>query len=183
MLVLNPALYIGFIGTTAEPLALALISISLFTGSVAAGLAVSFVREMYLVSLANRWYLFVGAVALATVFRFLWIWRFEGSLGEGANAISVPFQGVLAEGSVLAWLVALAGLATLLVGIKSRDFAWILSGILVVTLSPDVFVVPVHAVRAAGILPVLWAFGTTPANFLRSLEGRERPISGKKDLS
>lgn len=39
------------------------------------------------------------------------------------------------------------------------ELAWILSGLLVIMMSTVVFDTPYNAVRAAGMLPVLWAFG------------------------
>jgi len=43
--------------------------------------------------------------------------------------------------------------------VKNKDLGWVLSGLLVMSLSVIVVDTPVNAVRAAGLLPVLWAFG------------------------
>ena len=62
--------------------------------------------------------------------------------------------------TVAGWILAVIAVATLSFGIRDRDWAWVASGLLVLCLGSDVTADPVNAWRAAGMLPVLWAFGT-----------------------
>jgi hypothetical protein len=47
----------------------------------------------------------------------------------------------------------------MIVGVRQRDMAWVVGGFFVLCFGGDVTVNPANAWRAAGFLPVLWAFG------------------------
>jgi hypothetical protein len=48
---------------------------------------------------------------------------------------------------------------TVAVGVRLRDWSWVLAGVFVLCFGLDVLRDPVNAWRAAGFLSVLWAFG------------------------
>lgn len=158
-LLANPALYIGFVGDTAEPLAIALLTLALAHGSVWATLGLAIVRPDYLVGLLSRWRLALAGGVLGVAFRMLWVERFDDSVIGGSVALAWPLVGILEAASPVGWLVIGAGLYTVVRGIVARDLSWVASGVVVVCFSAVVYNAPVNAVRAAGLLPVLWAFG------------------------
>ena len=159
LLVLNPALFVGFLENTAEPLAILTLSLALFTGSRLAAGATSLARPSYLLGLAKDWRALAVGLGTALIVKLLWSWRFAESVTSGGFNLDAPFRGVVQSPSLVGWIVVIAGLATLLFGLATRDAGWVLSGLLVVSLSVVVVDTPVNAVRAAGLLPVLWAFG------------------------
>jgi len=168
-LLANPALYIGFVGDTAEPLAIALLTLALAHGSVLATLGLAIARPDYLVGLLSRWRLALAGGLLGVAFRMLWVERFDDSVIGGSVALAWPLVGILEAASPVGWLVIAAGLFTVIKGIVSRDLSWVASGVLVVCFSAVVYNAPVNAIRAAGLLPVLWAFGP------RRIEGETIP--------
>jgi len=52
-----------------------------------------------------------------------------------------------------------AATVTLILGLRQRDWTWVLVAIFVFAFGNDVTLNPINAWRAAGLLPVLWAFG------------------------
>ena len=159
LIVANPALVVGFLGNTAEPLSIFLLSVALFTGSRLAAIAVALVRPSYIVGLANHWRLLLFGLVSALAIKAFWSWWFDEAFLSGTSNFDIPFRGVIESPSVLGWIVVLAGLATAVVGAKQRDWGWILSGMMVISLAMVVVDTPINALRAAGMLPVLWAFG------------------------
>ena len=174
LLICNPAVIIGALGDTAEPMALALISLAIFTGSALVGWTVALVRPTYLVALASRWRVFALGVVTAGVAKIIWSWRFGESMLASPSVLTFPFGGVLDSPTILGWAVVLAGLITAVIGGMRRDWSWVVSGVLVLCLGPVVVDTPTNAVRAAGFLPLLWAFGPRFAETrsLRSLFAR-----------
>ena len=158
-LVVNPALVIGFLNNTAEPLAILTLSLALFTGSRLAAGATALTRPSYVLGLAKDWRALAVGLAVALVVKVFWSWRFVESVTSGGFNLDIPFRGIVQSPSLTGGLVVIAGLATALIGLAKKDAGWILSGLLVVSLSAVVVDTPVNAVRAAGLLPVLWAFG------------------------
>ena len=163
LLIANPAVLLGVINDTAEPLALLMMILALSATvpllRVASGVAVAVVRPSYLVALFGRWWVFVPALVVAVAAKVAWSLRFGDSVLSGSIAVDLPFLGILENPSLLGWLVTLAGLATALVGAWKRDWGWVAGGLFVLAFSAGVFHTPTNAVRAAGYLPVLWAFG------------------------
>ena len=78
---------------------------------------------------------------------------------HGLSTLGFPFLGFATEPSFVGAAVVMAGALTTGFGIRDRSLAWGLSGLLVVCLSGVVYAEPLNAVRAAGMLPVLWAVG------------------------
>ncbi|HLF41922.1 MAG TPA: hypothetical protein VJA46_00175 [Acidimicrobiia bacterium] len=159
ILLANPALYVGFVGDTAEPLSIALLTLALAHGSILSSGGLAIVRPDYLVALLSNWRLAISSAALAVVFRLIWVVHFGDSVTGGLFNLSWPFVGILETSSPVGWLVIVAGLFTLINGFLDRDISWVASGLLVICFSAVVLDTPVNAVRAAGLLPVLWAFG------------------------
>jgi hypothetical protein len=60
-------------------------------------------------------------------------------------------------------VLASAALGTIAIGVRSRNWTWIVVGVYILCFSQKVLLAPVNAWRAAGMLPVLWAFGPRPA--------------------
>lgn len=158
LLVLSPALTLGVIRDTAEPLALALLALTLYSGSWLGSLGVAVVRPSYLLGLAGRWKVFLIGLGAALISRSMWITHFGSSAFEGANNFALPLLGYFREPHLVSWAVLTAAAVTSVIGVLSRDWGWVLGGFFVLTFSEAV-VPPVHALRASGFLFVLWAFG------------------------
>jgi hypothetical protein len=159
LLVANPALILGALRDTAEPLGVTLVSLAIFSGSIWAGLALAVVRPTFLVALAGRWRIFLVACVVAGVSKLGWSWHFGESPLTGGFNLDWPMTGVLASPSLLGWAVIVSALTTVVIGVMKGDWAWVLSGLLVICLGQVVVDTPTNAVRAAAFLPVLWAFG------------------------
>lgn len=161
LLILNPALYIGFAGDTSEPLGILLLILGLATSSwLAAGL-LGVTRPTYLIGLWARWRsLAVGAAAVIAVALYGLIVFGADAMVPDAGRLALPFFGYFDEPNV--WSFVLLGLAvpTVAVGIRDRDWGWLLGGLFVLCFGHLVVQDPVNSWRAAGFLPVLWAFGT-----------------------
>jgi hypothetical protein len=163
-LVLNPALYIGFVGDTAEPLGILLLALGLVGSGYWAAVALGVTRPTYGTALVGRWRILAALVATAIAVRLAAASIFGGSIfdvstdsfGSSSN-FGPPAMAFFAQPSVLGFLVLASGVFTLLFGAVRRDPAWIVSGVLVVVLGEAVTANPLNAVRAAGMLPVLWA--------------------------
>lgn len=161
LLILNPALYIGFAGDTAEPLAIFLLAFGMAFGSVWAAVALGVTRPSYLLAKLRSARLFLWGVASALLLLIYGILRFgTDQLFPDPGRIALPVTAYAEHSSLAGWALLTFGVATLAVGFRRRDWAWIASGLLVVALGPDVTANPANAWRAAGMLPVLWAFGT-----------------------
>jgi len=163
-LVLNPALYIGFAGDTAEPLAILFLGLALATSSPWFGAALGVTRPDYLLALLGRWRTFGYGVAAAALIAGYSIIRFgfDTLFPEGARLLGLPLAGYLDSPSLAGWALALLAMVTLAVGVRFRNWAWAVVGLYVLCFSYDVLVDPVNAWRAAGLMPVLWAFGVRP---------------------
>lgn len=159
-LLINPALYIGFIGDTAEPLGILLLVLSLTVSGFWAAVALGITRPTYAAALVGKWKLLSEVVAAAIVIRLLAFGLFGGSMFATINrAFSLPFVAYFDNPSVVGFLVLAGAVFTIGIGIIRRDLAWVVAGIFVVVLGVGVTAHPLNAVRAAGMVPVLWAFG------------------------
>jgi hypothetical protein len=172
-LLANPALYVGVAFDTAEPLAILLLTVALMGGGVWPAVVMATVRPTYVLGLADRRRLFVPAVIVALAVRILWIVVFDASFLSGTVNLGLPLRGFLDEPSLIGALVMGAGIITLIMGVKHRRFSWVLSGLLVLCLSGVVYADPINAVRAAGMLPVLWAFGTAKSTSIGGADGKK----------
>jgi hypothetical protein len=163
-LVLNPALYIGFAGDTAEPLAILLLGLALASSRPWAGAALGAVRPDYLIALLGRWKTLAYGVAVAALVVGYSIIRFGvGSLfPPGARLFGLPLAGYFESPTVAGWILAACAVATLAIGVRYRNWAWAVVGLYVLCFSYSVVFAPVNAWRAAGLMPVLWAFGPRP---------------------
>lgn len=160
VLMANPVLYMGFAGDTAEPLALFFLTIAIAFGGSWAAVALGVTRPSYLLGLSRRPRALVVGVLSATLLLVYSIVRFgTDGLISGAGRIGIPFAAYFENPSIAGWVLALAATVTLLMGVRGRDWSWILSGLLVISLGSDVTRVIENAWRASGMLPVLWVFG------------------------
>ena len=178
-LVLNPALYLGFAGDTAEPLAILLLGLALASSHPWAGAALGAVRPDYLLALLGRWKSFAYGVTAATLLvgyaaiRF----GFESLFPPGARLLGLPLVGYLENPTVAGWVLAACAVATLAIGLRYRNLAWTAVGLYVLCFSDTVLFAPVNAWRAAGLIPVLWAFGPRPAASQWVTEAADSPVA------
>lgn len=159
-LVANPALYLGFAGDSAEPLGLLFLTLAMMGSGLWAALALGATRPTYALALLGRWPSFVSAMTAAIAVRVIAALIFSASVFQGAEgAFAPPLRSFFDHPSVVGFAVLIAGLVTLVIGVSRRDLAWAVAGVLVVLLGDSVLASPLNAVRAAGMMPVLWAFG------------------------
>lgn len=164
-LVLNPAMYIGFVGDTAEPLGILLLVFALVGTGYWAAVALGVTRPTFGVALLGRWQPLSVLVVTTIVVNIAAALIFDGSiLDSPTRSFAFPAIGYFNEPSVVGFLVLASGAFTLLRGIFRRDLAWIVSGLLVVALGEAITLNPLNAVRAAGMLPVLWAVTQTSSS-------------------
>jgi hypothetical protein len=175
LLILNPALYLGFAGDTAEPLGILLLSLALGGSGLWAAAALGATRPTFGTALFGHWKLISAAVAVGIAIRLLAVWIFDGSLTESVGgAFALPFSAYFRNPSVTAFLVLAGAVLTLSIGFLRRDLAWIVSAALVLVLGEAVTANPANAVRAAGMLPVIWAFGPNWKPASRAFRGDDR---------
>jgi hypothetical protein len=104
----------------------------------------------------------VAAAALVVgyaVIRF----GFETLLPQGAKLFGVPLTGYLESPTLAGLALAVLALVTLVVGARHRNWTWVAVGVYILCFSYTVVLDPVNAWRAAGLMPVLWAFGPRPS--------------------
>lgn len=150
LLVANPSMLLGFLAGTAEPFGIGLASVAIVSRSAWAATAVAMVRPSLLVALAGRWRLVAVGGAVAVGMRLI-AGQLFGRV-EGAHVFAAPFVDYVRHGSPEAWV--LVGIATVVcvVGVFRRDWAWVLSGLMVLCFSEPVIEFPVNAWRTAGSL-------------------------------
>lgn len=163
LLVLNPALYIGFVGDTAEPLGILLLVLALAGSGPLAAAALGITRPTYATALFGRWRSLSVALASGVAVVILAVQLFDAPIfGTLDGAFSLPFIAYFSQPSIGGFAVLAAGVVTLALGVVRRDLAWLASGLLVLVLGEGVTANPINAVRAVGMLPVLWAL-TSPS--------------------
>jgi hypothetical protein len=159
-LLISPAVYIGFMGDTVEPLGTLLLVLSLTASGIWAAAALGISRPTYAVALVGKWKLLSAAAAVVIVIRLLAVGLFGGSIFESIDgSFSLPFVAYFDHASVVGFLVLAGAVVTIGVGVMRRDLAWVAAGMFVAMLGGPITDNPINAVRAAGMLPVLWAFG------------------------
>lgn len=178
-LVCNPAMFMGFAGDTAEPLAVLTLLIALTANSVVAAVCMALVRPSFVAALVGRWTQLAAATVAAFTIRLAAVLVLGGSLFAGTDGnLAFPLAGYVERPSILALVVGASGLATVVAGMWHRDWSWIGAGFLVLSFGPVVLDDPANAVRAAGLLPVLWAFGPNFRSWVRSTEVRSVDPTG-----
>ena len=178
-LVLNPALYVGFAGDTAEPLAILFLGLALASNRPLAGVALGVTRPDYLLALLWRWKTFAYGVTAAALLLAYAGFRFgiETLFPFDTRVFGPPLAGYLETPSIAGWVLASAALGTLAIGVRSRNWTWIVVGVYILCFSQKVLLDPVNALRAAGMLPVLWAFGPRPTKVQGSAVPEDSPVS------
>lgn len=159
LIILNPAVFLGFAGDTTEPLGVLVLTLAMASSSVWAAIALGVTRPTYALALLGRWVSFAVAVAAAVGLLVYSLFRFGLDEGLSGGRFDLPLVAYFEHSTIAGWLLALAALVTTLIGVKSRNLAWVVSGVAVLMLGTDVTENPVNLWRAAGMLPVLWAFG------------------------
>lgn len=105
LLIINPFLYIGFVGDTSETLGIFLLAVALASSSVAGSLGLAVTRPSYLLGLGSRpFQLAVGLVA-ALVVRFFWVSHFGDGIMSGSFALTAPLLGFIETPSFVGGLV------------------------------------------------------------------------------
>lgn len=176
LIVLNPAVFIAFAGDTAETLAVLALAFSLATGKWWAGAALGVIRPSYLVGLLGRWPVLAWGLGAAGALTLLWLLRFGFGLDQFGGRLGLPVVGYLEQPSLQSVTLGLIALATLIVGVRSRNLAWVVSGLFVLMFEHEVTELAVNGWRAAGMLFVLWAFGPGYSGAVLS-RSRETPAA------
>jgi hypothetical protein len=177
LLVLNPAVFIALASGTAEALGVLLLALGTARAGSWWSVPLGLTRPTYLIALISHRRAFVaGVLASACLFGY-GVWRFGWDLGQYTGVATLPFVGFIQAAGPGSWIVALAAVATLLVGLIRWDWAWVASAVFVLCFSALVVENSVNALRAAGALPVLWAFGPrwVPTRAQRDLHLAEQP--------
>jgi hypothetical protein len=159
-IVLNPALYLGFAGDTSEPMAIALLVVAMAWDSWVAAALLGVTRPTYLVSVWGRWRLVLPGLAAASILAGYSLLAFgSDAMIPSAGRIGLPFVAYLDHISLAGVALLAVALVTTIIGARRREWAWVLAGVFVLCFGDDVLRDPINAWRAAGFVPVLWAFG------------------------
>lgn len=180
MIVLNPAVLIGFAGDTSETVAVFALGLAMATGYGWVAMAVGVIRPTYLFALSARWKLLVWGAAATVALGLFSISRFGLDLSQYAGRLGIPLVGYAEAMSLSSALLGLLALVTVLVGIRAGNPAWVISGILVLCFTNRVLQEAVNSWRAAGLLFVLWAFGPShrPGDQPRPVEAQWLDLMG-----
>lgn len=161
LMVLNPALFIGFAGDTSEPMAILLLAIALAWTSVVSAVLLGVTRPTFLAAAWGKWRLFLPGVASAAVLGLYGLLSFGGdAMLPSGGRLGLPLVAYAEHPSVMGLVLAVTALTTLVIGVRLRDWTWVLAGLFVLCFGSDVLRDPINAWRAAGFLPVMWAFGS-----------------------
>lgn len=159
-IVLNPALYLGFAGDTSEPMAIALLVVAIAWDSWIAAALLGVTRPTYLVAVWGQWRLFLPGLAAAVLLAAYSLVAFGAdAMVPSGGRIGLPFVAYLDHVSLPGIALLMAALMTITIGARGRQWTWLLAGLFVLCFGDDVLRDPINAWRAAGFLPVLWAFG------------------------
>lgn len=181
LMVLNPALYIGFAADTSEPMGVLFLVIALGAGGWWAVGLLGVTRPTFLVTLWGRWrQLAFGAAAAVALAVYSFVSFGAEAMIPSGGRLGLPLHAYLEHPSVWGLLLAIAAIATLAFGVKDRDWSWILAAVFILCFGLDVLRDPVNAWRASGFLPVLWAFGT---NHGTDAEGLLQPEPTTADVA
>ncbi len=156
LIVLNPALYIGFAADTSEPMGiLLLVSVLASGGWWAAGL-LGVTRPSFLVTLWGRWrHLAFGVAAAVALAVYSFVAFGAEAMVPSGGRLGLPLHAYLEHPSVWGFLLAAVAIATLAFGVKARDWSWVLAAMFILCVGLDVLRDPINAWRASGFLPVL----------------------------
>jgi hypothetical protein len=159
ILVLNPAIYVAFAGDTSEALGVFLLALTMASGWRIVAAALGFTRPTFAIALWGRWRLLIPALAAGLVLTVYGLVTFADKSLDPGDGLAVPLAAYFDHLSPWTALLAIGAVGTVAVGVRRRDWAWVVSGIFVLAFGNQVVSDPVNAWRAAGFLPVLWAFG------------------------
>lgn len=160
LIVLNPALFIGLAADTSEPMGILLLTAALAGGGRWAVGLLGVTRPTFLVALWGRWgqlALGVSAAVLLGIYGLV-VFGIEAMIPSGGR-LGFPFHAYFEHPSVLGVLLGVAAIVTVAHGAHARTWSWVLAGLFVLCFGTDVLRDPLNAWRAAGFLPVIWAFG------------------------
>lgn len=160
LVVFNPALFIGFAADTSEPMGIFLLAAALAGGGWWSAVLLGVTRPTFLVTMWGRWKqlaLGIGSAAALGGYSLL-AFGAEAMVPSGGR-LGLPLHAYFEHPSVWGFLLALAAILTVSLGVRSRDWSWVLAGIFVLCFGMDVLRDPLNAWRAAGFLSVLWGFG------------------------
>jgi hypothetical protein len=167
LLCLNPAVFVALARGTAESLGVLLLTLAWLTGRWAWAAALGVVRPSFLVALVGKRRLVGSGLIVGVCIALSAAWRFGFDLSQYGGRLTLPVVGYVKAADALSWLVALAALATVLLGIRERRWDWMVAGTFVLCLAPAVVEHSINSIRAAGMLPVLWAIGTVDPSATR----------------
>ncbi len=174
LIVFNPALFVGFAGDTSEPLGILVLGAAFAWGLWSFAALVGVIRPTYLVSMFRERRLVISGLLAAAGLGLYSLLRFGAdALIPAGGRLSLPGLAYVDQVSVWGLLLAVVAIGTLVIGIRRRDWAWVLAGAFVLCFGSDVLRDPVNAWRAAGFLPMMWAFGPgfDPGRFRGSATG------------
>lgn len=160
LVVFNPALFIGLAADTSEPMGILLLVVALAGGGWWAAGLLGVTRPTFLVAMWGRWgQLALGVVAAVALGIYsLVVFGLEAMI-PSAGRLGLPFYAYFEHPGVWGFLLAAAAIITVVVGVRTRDWAWVLAGAFVLCFGAGVLRNPANAWRAAGFLSVLWGFG------------------------
>jgi hypothetical protein len=186
LMVFNPALFIGVAADTSEPLGILLLAAGMASGSWVAAVLLGVTRPTFLLGLWPRWKLFVPGILAAVSLALYSLVTFGAeTLFRGGGRLTFPLLAYIEHPSLWRVLLAVLATATVVVGVGKRDWSWVVSGLFVLCFGFDVLRAPTNAWRAAGLIPVLWAFG--PGYRIGSATGSmsrmAQPLSQPADVS
>ena len=159
LLCLNPVVFVALARGTAESLGSLLLAAAMLSGGAWWAAALGVVRPSYLLGLAARFRLLQPGLLVCATVVLLSAWRFGWDISQYMGRLTIPGLGYLQAADIGSWIVFVVALVTLIVGVRRRDWSWVASGLFIICLSPDVVESFRNSWRAAGVLPVLWAFG------------------------
>lgn len=160
LIVMNPAVFLGFAGDTTEPIGVLFLAFAMAGSSIWAAIALGVTRPTYALALVGRWKPFLITVGTALALLAYSLLRFGFDEGLSGGRFDLPFVAYVQNSTVAGWILVASAAFTVWIGVKKREIAWVVAGIAVVMLGTDVTRNPANAWRAAGMLPLLWAFGT-----------------------
>lgn len=159
LIVFNPAVLIAFAGDTAEGLGVFALALAMAYGHWWASAALGVIRPSFLLALIGWCRSLMWGVLSAAVLSLLLILRFGFEPGQYGGILVLPFSGFFEVPSVQSVGLAIVAIATIGVGLRHRNWAWVASGLVVTCFSALIVGGAHNGWRAAGMLYVLWAFG------------------------
>lgn len=160
LILVNPALYIGFSADTSEPLGIFFLVVAIGTGAVWAAAALGVTRPTFLIAMIGRWRgLGWGLLSAAVLSVYgIVVFGLQAMIPDGGR-VGLPLAAYLEFPTWQGWTLAAVAMATVVWGALKRDLSFVAAGVFILCFGSDVLREPANAWRAAGFLPVLIAFG------------------------